>query len=63
MKIVVLADITGERVAVIVPEKDLFQLQLMAARTGMAILKIEDEQDAIDGVTAARASAHPTART
>ena len=55
MKIVVLADITGERVAVIVPEKDLFQLQLMAARTGLAILKIKDEQDAIDGVTAARA--------
>ena len=40
------------RVAVIVPEEDLWTLRLIAARSGINVLKIEDEGEAVERVTA-----------
>ena len=52
MKIVVFADTTGQQLAVVIPAVDLDDLLVMAARNGLAVLKVEDEDEAVDRVLA-----------
>ena len=52
MKIVVFADATGQQLAVVVPKVDLDAMLLMAARNGLTVLKVEDEDEAVDRVLA-----------
>jgi len=48
MKIVVIEEsaAAGGRLAVLVPEKDLWALQVLVARAGQKILVIKEESDA-----------------
>lgn len=48
MKIVIVASSEGEggRLAMCVPEEDLWAVRVLCARAGQEVLKVEDESDA-----------------